>query len=66
MSTTFIERRIRRAGLLIFVGLLVQIVTFPLVHPLAFMCFLLVGCPLASAGMLLYLYALASLQHAEQ
>jgi len=29
-------------------------------HPLAFMCFILVGCPLVAAGFLFYLYSLAS------
>jgi hypothetical protein len=58
--TTLIERRIRWSGILIVVGLVVQILTLPWTHPLAFMCFLLVGCPLVGAGILVYLYSLAS------
>jgi hypothetical protein len=40
-------------------GLLVQIVTLTWVHPLAFMTFLVIGCPLSLSGVLLYLYSLA-------
>jgi hypothetical protein len=39
-------------------GLLVQLATFSLIHPLAFMGFLVVGCPLVAAGILLYLLSL--------
>jgi len=35
------------------------LLTFIWVHPLAFITFLAVGCPLVAAGVLLYLYALA-------
>jgi hypothetical protein len=55
-----IEKRIRWAGLLVVAGLLVQIVTMSWVHPLAFMTFLVIGCPLSLAGVLLYLYSLAA------
>lgn len=55
-----IERRLFRAGLLIALGLLVQLVTFVWVHPLAFIIFLVVGCPLVLIGVLLYLYSVVS------
>jgi hypothetical protein len=58
--TEIIERRIRWSGLLIVAGLLLQMSTLPLTHPLAFMFFLMVGCPLVAAGVLLFLYSLAS------
>jgi hypothetical protein len=58
--TETIERRIRWSGLLIVAGLLLQMATLPLTHPLAFMFFLMVGCPLVAAGVLLFLYSLAS------
>lgn len=58
-----IERRIRIAGVLIVLGLLLQMLTLLFTHPLAFMCFLMVGCPLVAAGTLLYLYSL--MWHAE-
>lgn len=57
---TTIERRIRWAGLLIGLGLVVQLLSFIWIHPLAFIAFAVIGCPLVAAGVLLYLYALAS------
>lgn len=59
-SATTIERRIRWSGLLVVAGLVVQMLTLPWTHPLAFMAFLLIGCPLVAAGILFYLYSLAS------
>jgi hypothetical protein len=58
--TASIERRIRVSGLLIVAGLLLQMSTLPLTHPLAFLFFLMVGCPIVGAGILLYLFSLAS------
>jgi hypothetical protein len=55
-----IERRLRWAGLLIAVGLIVQLLTFIWVHPLAFIAFGVAGCPLVAAGVLLFLYSLVS------
>lgn len=61
-STITIERRIRWSGMLIVLGLLLQMLTLLWTHPLAFMCFLMIGCPLVAAGMLLFLYSLVSHQ----
>jgi len=55
-----IERRIRWSGLIIALGLVVQSLTLFWTHPLSFMAFLLIGCPLVAAGLLLYLYSLVS------
>lgn len=60
MIPTTIERRIRWSGLLVVAGLVLQMLTLLSVHPLAFVSFLLLGCPLVAAGMLLYLYSLVS------
>jgi hypothetical protein len=60
MRNPAIEKNIRRAGLLVLVGLVIQMITLSWVHPLAFMTFLTVGCPLSLAGILLYLYSLAA------
>ena len=61
MSThTQLERRLTEAGLLIAGGLMVEIVAAGFVHPLAFVTFLLVACPLVLAGMLLFLWTLVS------
>ena len=55
-----LEQRITRAGLLIAGGLLVETVASTFVHPLAFVTFLMVACPLVVAGMLLFLWTLVS------
>jgi len=60
MTTMLIESRIRWSGILIVVGLVVQMLTLLWTHPLAFMCFLLVGCPLVGAGIVFYLYSLVA------
>ena len=53
-----IERRIRRAALLIGAGLVFQSVTLWVEHPLAFVAFAAIGCPLVAAGVVLYLVSL--------
>jgi archaellum biogenesis protein FlaJ (TadC family) len=58
-----LEKRLRWAGLLIALGLAVQLLTFIWIHPLAFMAFALIGCPLVLAGMLVCLYALVKWVH---
>lgn len=58
-----VERRIRRASLLVAVGLLIQLATLGWIHPLSFVAFLSVGCPLEAAGVLYFLYALVSHPH---
>jgi uncharacterized membrane protein len=55
-----IERRLRWAGFLIAAGLIVQLMTFIWIHPLAFIAFAIIGCPLVAAGVLLFLYSLVS------
>jgi len=63
MAGNSIERRIRWSGLIIALGLIIQTGTLFWTHPLSFMAFLLIGCPLVAAGLLLYLYSLVSHQH---
>ena len=60
MAPNSIERRIRWSGILVGAGLIVQMLTLLWTHPLAFIVFLLVGCPLVGAGILLYLYSIVS------
>jgi uncharacterized membrane protein YczE len=60
MTTPRIEHRIRWSGLLIGLGLAIQMLMLVWTHPLSFMIFLLVGCPLVGIGMLVYLYSLVS------
>jgi hypothetical protein len=58
VETSVIERRIKWASWLIGAGLLIQLASLLLVHPLAFVGFLMVGCPLVLAGIVLYLLSL--------
>jgi hypothetical protein len=60
MTNPSIERRIRWSGFFVVAGLVVQTLTLFWTHPLAFMCFILVGCPLVGAGILLFLYSLVA------
>jgi plastocyanin len=55
-----IERRIRWSGLLLAAGLGILVGSLLWDHPLSFMGFLVLGCPLIIAGALLYLLALVS------
>jgi plastocyanin len=56
---TSMENRIRWSGLLIAVGLIVVLLSLVWSSPLSFMAFLVLGCPLILAGVLLFLWALA-------
>ena len=60
MQESVIEPRIKWASVLIGAGLLVQLLALLAVHPLAFVAFLMVGCPLVAAGIALYLLSLVS------
>jgi hypothetical protein len=58
MDTSITERRIRWASVLVGAGLLVQLASLLIVHPLAFVAFLMIGCPPMAAGIVLYLLSL--------
>ncbi len=60
MPSSIIESRIRLAGILVGVGLVIQMLTLLWTHPLAFVAFLVLGCPILAAGVLLFLYSLVS------
>jgi hypothetical protein len=60
METPVVETRIKWASLLIGAGLLVQVLALFRIHPLAFVAFLVIGCPLVAAGILIYLTSLVS------
>ena len=55
-----IEQRIRRSGVLIAGGLIVELISLVWNHPTAFFLFLGVGGLLMAAGILYYLYSLVS------
>ena len=59
-KTALVEKRLRWAGLFIGLGLAVQLLTFVWIHTFAFMAFALIACPLLLAGILVYLYTLAT------
>lgn len=60
MTTTLtkLEKRLRVAGLLVVLGLLIELITLHWAHPTAFLFFLLLGGSLMGLGILLYLYSL--------
>jgi hypothetical protein len=58
MESPKVEKRIKTAGVLVGAGLIVQLLTFTRLHPLAFVAFLGIGCPLVGAGIVLYLLSL--------
>jgi hypothetical protein len=53
-----IHRRLQLSGVLIILGLAVELLSLIRIHPLAFMGFLLVGGGLLAAGVILYLVSL--------
>ena len=53
-------RRLRLSGLLVTLGLIVEMVTLFWSHPTAFLVFLLLGGLLVGAGVLLYLFAIVT------
>ena len=59
-----IHRRLRVSGVLIILGLAVELLSLIRIHPLAFLGFLFVGGGLLIAGVVLYLYSLVSVGHA--
>jgi hypothetical protein len=56
------ERRLRIAGVFVLLGLVVEVVAMRWVHPAAFLVFAFVGIPIASLGVVIYLYSLVSLR----
>ena len=64
-ATVGIEKRLRLAGLLLIVGLLVEAVCLQWARPLAFILLVVVGGILCAAGIAVYLYALVSASEAK-
>lgn len=57
---TGLEKRLRLAGLLIILGLAIELVTLKWSHPTAFLVFLMVGGLCLLVGIVLYLFTLIS------
>ena len=55
-----ITNALKWSSLLVVAGVSVQLLCLIYVHPLSFITFLSVGCPLVGAGVVLYLYSLLS------
>lgn len=55
-----LTRRLQVSGLLVGLGLAVEALTMAWSHPTAFLAFLLLGGSLVAAGVLLYLFAIAT------
>jgi hypothetical protein len=53
-----IERQIQRSGVIIILGLAVELFSLTWSHPTAFLVFLLLGGVLMGGGILFYLYSL--------
>lgn len=58
-----IEHRIKWAGRLVGTGLFVQVLAMLQVHPLSFVAFLVIGCPLVAAGIVIFLISLVTREH---
>ncbi|MEP7010388.1 MAG: hypothetical protein ABJC13_08720 [Acidobacteriota bacterium] len=54
------DKRLRRAALLIAPGLAIQALTLSSAHPLAFIVFMFPGGFLVAAGIVMFLWAIAS------
>ena len=54
-----LEPTLRWAALLVVAGLAAEVATTVWIHPLAFVAFLVVACPLVVAGMLVFLWGIA-------
>ena len=60
MGDVLIQRRLFWSGSLVAAGLLVELIVAPWLHPLAFVVFLALACPLVVGGMLLFLWTLVA------
>ena len=57
---TKLERRLRRSGLLVAIGLIAELISLLWNHPTAFFLFLGVGALLMAVGILYYFYSLVT------
>ena len=55
-----LEKGLRWSGVLVAAGLVTEIAVSWSVHPLAFVAFVFLVCPLVLGGMLMFLYTLVS------
>lgn len=60
-----ISARLRAAGVLLIIGLIIEVLSFLWIHPLAFMSFLMIGCAFLGLGIVLFLWTLVTVGKAE-
>lgn len=58
LSPSFIEKRLKIAGISVSLGMATEAVSLTWAHPTSFFLFLIVGGGLIAAGILLFFYAL--------
>ena len=63
--TSRLSSRLRLAGILLIIGLIIEILSFLWDHPLTFMGFLVIGCAFLGLGIVLFLWTLVTLGKAE-
>jgi Ca2+/Na+ antiporter len=63
---TALERHIRRAAVFVLVGIAIMLASLTSDHPLSFMAFLVLGCPVVLIGILLYLYSLSTARASDE
>lgn len=61
-SMNVMYKRVRAAGVLVALGLLVEALSLHWAYPAAFLVFALVGFPVVLMGILLFLYSLLSVK----
>ena len=66
MSDAKMQRRVRVSGLLVVLGLVIELVSLLWSHPTAFVLFLVPGALLMALGILLYLFSLVSVSSATE
>jgi hypothetical protein len=59
------ERHLRRAGILVSLGLIIQFLSLLPLHPLAFIGFTALAVPVTAAGVIYFLCCLVSQQETE-
>jgi|SoiMetStandDraft_5_1073268.scaffolds.fasta_scaffold994309_2 hypothetical protein len=62
-AATSMDRRLRLSGILILIGLSIQLGTLGWNRPLSFLAFLAIGTPFVICGIALYLYSLVTREH---
>ena len=60
MTLSILEKRIRKAGILIVIGLLIELATLYSARPTAFLTFIFLGGLCLASGILLFLYSLVA------